>query len=203
MKQISINQIVHYILICSAFAIISCGGSEPSSENKKNPDTIASYLDTSEIPIGETIKGEAVISGTKADTAVDGKATFEDSSGKVKMKLELTVPKMANKSVAVHLHEHPDCSDNGMASHGHWNPTHMPHGKWGADSFHLGDIGNVQLDAKGKGTIEMTTDLWTLGNDTSKSILNRAIIVHSGFDDYKSQPAGNSGSRIGCGVIVK
>ena len=99
------------------------------------------------------------------------------------------------------LHEHPDCGDNGNASHGHWNPTHSPHGKWGVDSFHLGDIGNVQLDAQGKGTMEMSTDLWTLGSDTTSSVLNTAIIVHSGVDDYKTQPTGKAGSRIGCGVI--
>ena len=203
MKKVNIKQTAHCLLLLSGFAIISCGSSASSSDNKKDSDTVASYLDTSVIPVGETTHAEAVISGTKADTAVDGKATFDDSSGKVKMKLELTIPKMANKSVAVHLHEHPDCGDNGMATHGHWNPTHEPHGKWGSDSFHLGDIGNVKLDAKGKGTKELTTDLWSLGGDTSKSILNRAIIVHSGVDDYKSQPAGNAGSRIGCGVIAQ
>jgi len=144
---------------------------------------------------------EAVITGTKADTAVDGKATFDTDNGKVKMMLDLTIPEMANKTVAVHIHEHPDCGDNGSAAHGHWNPTNAPHGKWGVDSFHLGDIGNVQLDAQGKGTMELTTDLWTLGSDTARSVLNRAIIVHSGVDDYKSQPSGNAGSRIGCGVI--
>ncbi|MEP6845104.1 MAG: superoxide dismutase family protein, partial [Panacibacter sp.] len=112
-----------------------------------------------------------------------------------------TIPKMANKMVAVHIHEHPDCGDNGKATHGHWNPTNSSHGKWGGDSFHLGDIGNVQLDAQGKGTMELSTELWTLGSDTLSSVLNRAIIVHSGVDDYKTQPTGNAGSRIGCGVI--
>jgi Cu-Zn family superoxide dismutase len=71
-------------------------------------------------------------------------------------------------------------------------------GQW---QLSLGDVGNVKLDAQGKGTLEMSTDLWTLGSDTTSSVLNRAIIVHSGTDDYKSQPSGNAGSRIGCGII--
>ena len=67
--------------------------------------------------------------------------------------------------------------------------------------FHSGDIGNVQLDKEGKGTFTLETDLWTLGGSPEKNILNKALIVHGGVDDYTSQPSGNAGTRIGCGVI--
>ena len=117
------------------------------------------------------------------------------------MKLDITGAAKANKTVAVHLHEHGDCSDNGKASHGHWNPTNAQHGKWGSNSFHPGDIGNVKLDGKGKGSITVTTDLWTLGGKADKNILGKAMIVHGGTDDYTTQPTGNAGSRIGCGLI--
>lgn len=187
------------LIVAVSSAIISCGNS--SSTESTTDSSSSMSTDTSAAMAAPVTHAEAIISGTKADTTVDGKATFDADGGKVKFALELTIPKMANKTVAVHIHEHPDCADNGNASHGHWNPTHMPHGKWGVDSFHLGDIGNVKLDAAGKGKMEMSTDLWTLGADTVSSILNRAIIVHSGKDDYKSQPSGNAGSRIGCGII--
>ena len=68
--------------------------------------------------------------------------------------------------------------------------------------FHTGDIGNVKLDAKGKGTFTITTDLWTLGGSFNKNIVGKAIIVHSGVDDFTTQPTGNAGNRIGCGLIV-
>lgn len=158
---------------------------------------------------GETAKediaaAEAALSGTKSDTTVDGTASFvKEADGKVKLDLQLSVPLMANKSVAVHLHEHGECGNSGNDSHGHWNPTHKQHGKWGTGEFHSGDIGNVSLDSGGKGTFSLTTDLWTLGGDSTTNILDRAVIVHSGVDDYTSQPAGNAGSRIGCGVIKK
>lgn len=200
MKHLQLKLVLMCLLVTTVSAIISCGGSA-STENTGDSASAAMSSDamsTSSAPVTHT---EAVITGTKADTAVDGKATFDADNGKVKMMLDLTIPKMANKTVAVHIHEHPDCGDNGSAAHGHWNPTGAPHGKWGVDSFHLGDIGNVKLDAQGKGSMEMTTELWTLGSDTASSVLNRAIIVHSGVDDYKSQPSGNAGSRIGCGVI--
>jgi Cu-Zn family superoxide dismutase len=145
---------------------------------------------------------EAIISGTYADTTVDGKATFDEVNGKVKMELNITVPSKANQSVAVHLHEHGACGDMGKQAHGHWNPTNKKHGKWGSESFHSGDIGNVQLNANGKGSLELTTDLWSIGGDSTTNILNKSVIVHGGVDDYTSQPAGNAGTRIGCGVIV-
>lgn len=200
MKHSQIKHLFLCFLVTSSSAIISCGGST-SADNTKDSASSTMSMDTSTAMAANTTHAEAIITGTKADTTVDGKVSFDADNGKVKMMLDLTIPKMANKMVAVHIHEHPDCGDNGKATHGHWNPTNSSHGKWGGDSFHLGDIGNVQLDAQGKGTMELSTELWTLGSDTLSSVLNRAIIVHSGVDDYKTQPTGNAGSRIGCGVI--
>lgn len=141
------------------------------------------------------------ITGTKPDTAVNGMATFTKDGNKVKMNLQLTIPSKANGSVAVHIHENGDCGDTGKAAGGHWNPTHTLHGQWGSNSFHLGDIGNVSLDASGKGSMELESDLWSFGEKAETNILNKTIIVHSGTDDYSSQPSGNSGERIGCGII--
>ena len=86
-------------------------------------------------------------------------------------------------------------------AHGHWNPTNANHGKWGSAAFHAGDIGNVKLDGTGKGSLNLETELWSIGGSADKNILGKAIIVHGGVDDYKTQPTGNAGSRIGCGVI--
>ena len=145
---------------------------------------------------------EAKLSGTYSDTTVDGTLKFDmDSGGKLKMILDISVPKKAGKSIAVHIHEHGNCGDTAILAHGHWNPTNAQHGKWGSASFHAGDIGNIKLDTKGKGTLSLTTDIWTLGGKPDKNILGKSIIVHGGMDDYKTQPTGNSGSRIGCGVI--
>jgi len=156
--------------------------------------------DTATVPM--VSHAEAALSGTYPDTTVSGTAKFDTTkNGKVKMKIEITVAAKAGKSVAVHIHEHGDCGDMGKMAHGHWNPTNAQHGKWGVGSFHSGDIGNVKLDAKGKGTLSLETDLWTLGGKADKNILGKAIIVHGGVDDFTTQPTGNAGSRIGCGVI--
>jgi Cu-Zn family superoxide dismutase len=197
------------MLVIASGVILSCNNNSSNTPpagdttHEATTDTVPNkpmMMDTASVPM--VSHAEATLSGTYADTTVSGTVKFDaDSSGKVKMMLEITVPAKANKSVAVHIHEHGDCGDTAKMAHGHWNPTHAQHGKWGTGSFHLGDIGNVKLNAKGKGTLKLTTDLWSLGGKPDKNILGRSIIVHGGVDDYKTQPSGNSGTRIGCGVI--
>ena len=151
---------------------------------------------------------ENEVAHAKLATTADGKdigaAKFyllED--GKVKMDLEINYPERADSTVAVHFHEHGDCGNMGENAHGHWNPTNEAHGKWDAAAFHSGDIGNIELDSKGHGTVSITTDRWNVTDNDVSNIIGRGIIVHGGKDDYTTQPSGNSGPRVGCGVIVK
>jgi Cu-Zn family superoxide dismutase len=188
------------IMAITTFAAVSCGNNESNTSAEHSDSTVANDQTVSE----SNGKAEAVISGTQPDTTVTGTARFSEDNGKVKMTLDITVPKKANQSVAVHIHEHGSCGDMGKEAHGHWNPTGANHGKWGSASFHRGDIGNVDLNGEGKGTMELETDLWSISSsDSTKHILNKAIIVHGGKDDFTTQPTGNAGSRIGCGVIKK
>lgn len=189
------------LVIISSSYLISCNNTTTVKSDSDSVSMVQNKIDTSALPPATNAHAEAMLSGTVADTTVQGKATFDEVNGKVKMVLNLDIPKMANRSVAVHLHEHGDCGDMGKGAHGHWNPTKQQHGKWGSLNFHLGDIGNVLIDANGKGMLEMETNLWTIGGDSTSNIVGRAVIVHSGMDDFTSQPAGNAGSRIGCGVI--
>ena len=194
----------------ASIVMVACNDNtetETTDTSTLTSETTATVPATTDAPaatdnVAMVTHAEAKLSGTYADTTVDGTVRFDtDSAGKVKMTLDVTIPKKAGKSVAVHIHEHGNCGDTAMLAHGHWNPTNAQHGKWGSASFHLGDIGNVKLNAQGKGTMTLTTDLWTLGGKPDKNILGKAMIVHGGADDYKSQPAGNSGTRIGCGMI--
>lgn len=187
----------------SATLLLACNSSTENNDMKSDTGHIAtdSPMHHESQPATPVLHAEALLTGTYADTAVNGKAVFDASGGKVKMTLVITVPAKANKSVAVHIHEHGDCGDNGNMTHGHWNPAKTEHGKWGSAAFHAGDIGNVKLNAKGEGSLTLETDLWSLGGDSTKNILGRGLIVHGGVDDYKTQPTGNAGSRIGCAVI--
>lgn len=181
--------------------LVSCGPSRKVTETTSGTEGAANQASDPGTTGFRAARAE--ISNTKPDTLGHGTAEFrQKADGTVQLELEVSFPKKANSSVAVHLHEHGACGDAGKEAHGHWNPTNEPHGKWGEGSFHSGDIGNVQLDEKGNGKLTMISDRWTIGGDEKTNILNRAVIVHSGVDDYTTQPTGNAGSRIGCGVIM-
>jgi Cu-Zn family superoxide dismutase len=187
------KQIFLGISLALVLGITACSN---TGKHRDMADSTATAADTKN-------SAHANISATQADTTGTGTADFtKKEDGMVELKLTLDFPILANKNVAVHIHDHGDCGDNGNMTHGHWNPTKEDHGKWGGAHFHSGDIGNIKLDAKGKGEYTMKTDRWTIGGDSLTNVIGHGIIVHSGTDDYKSQPAGKAGSRIGCGVIM-
>ena len=142
---------------------------------------------------------------SKSGSSVVGRAVFtQEEDGSVK--LEALFGKLNEGTHAIHLHEKADCSsDDGKSSGGHWNPTAQPHGKWGApEGFHIGDIGNFEADAEGKGSVNFSTDQWCIGcGDNTKDILGKAVIVHEGTDDFTSQPSGAAGTRVSCGGVIQ
>jgi Cu-Zn family superoxide dismutase len=149
-----------------------------------------------------TRMAEAIII-SKSGSEVNGKVVFEERNGKVTMKA--LVKGASPGDHAIHIHLMGDCSaDDGTSAGGHWNPTEENHGKWGSDSFHRGDIGNLEVGKDGEGRISRTTDLWCIGcEDENKDILGKAIIIHAGIDDFSTQPSGAAGARIGCGEILE
>ena len=193
------------LLLCMApLAWMACGNDNSATNDSDGMDTTGTMQNDTTGTGSQGAEGAmATLSGTKPDTTVSGTVRFTPDGNQLKMDLQISVPKKANSSVAVHIHEHADCGDMGKHAGGHWNPTGENHGKWGEGAFHSGDIGNIQLDGSGNGSVQLTSDRWSIGGDAKKDILNKTIIVHSGVDDYKSQPAGNSGERIGCGVIQR
>lgn len=101
-----------------------------------------------------------------------------------------------------HIHEKGDCSaPDAMSAGGHFNPAGQPHGPQGA-AHHGGDMPSLKADAAGnaKATFHLTGV--TLG-DGPTGIAGRAVIVHKDPDDYQTQPTGNSGARLACGLVVK
>lgn len=99
-----------------------------------------------------------------------------------------------------HIHEYGDCSaPDGTAAGGHFNPTSDPHSAPTAAKRHAGDLGNVTADENGVAHLEWTDPHMTFSG--ANSIIGRGVIVHAGEDDLSSQPTGNAGGRVACGVI--
>jgi len=140
---------------------------------------------------------------SKSGSKVKGSVTFKTLDDGTIM-YNVTVTGLDDNSThAIHLHETGDCSaDDATSAGGHWNPTGHDHGKLGkGEDFHLGDIGNLDASDDGTASMSGTTDKWSMESGKENSIIGKAVIIHAGADDFTSQPSGNAGSRIACGVV--
>ncbi|MCS4508674.1 superoxide dismutase family protein [Xylophilus ampelinus] len=99
-----------------------------------------------------------------------------------------------------HIHEVGDCGRDGDAAGGHFNPQAVQHGRFGEAGVHAGELPSLHADSTGTATFSIDTRAISLGNGPT-GVLGRALVVHRDRDDYHSQPAGDSGPRIACGVI--
>ncbi|NRR91904.1 superoxide dismutase family protein [Winogradskyella undariae] len=171
-------------------------------DKPKNTDKVTKTEAAKETSISQ--KSLSIALDPKSGSNVEGTIKFSEENGTVSM--VGTITGLEEGKHAIHIHEKADCSANdGTSSGGHWNPTAQPHGAWGDEAgYHKGDIGNLTANSDGKATITKTTDEWCIGcEDDTKNILGKAVIVHIGVDDLKSQPSGDAGTRIGCAGIIK
>jgi len=139
----------------------------------------------------------AVVHGL-GEHKVEGKVLFTQKSDGVEIVAELTGLKPGEHGF--HVHEFGDCSMmDGKCAGGHFNPTGMPHGAPDSDKRHAGDFGNIKDDSTGKASYHRLDTHISLSG--ANSIIGRSVILHAKADDLKTQPSGDAGDRIGCGVI--
>jgi Cu-Zn family superoxide dismutase len=140
----------------------------------------------------------ATLAPTSGNTA-SGTVTFAQmKNGMVEVTINLTgVPPGIH---GFHIHDKGDCGDNGNAAGGHFNPESKPHGAPTDVSHHSGDFGNVEADASGNVNETKTLHGITV-TPGSTSVVGHAVILHANPDDLKTQPTGNAGARIACGVV--
>lgn len=101
-----------------------------------------------------------------------------------------------------HVHEKGDCSaPDGSSAGGHFNPAQAQHGNPSSGAHHAGDMVNIKSNAEGVAQVDTTAAGTTLHGDPTTDLMGKAIVVHESPDDYTTQPSGNSGKRIACGVI--
>lgn len=198
-----------YVLLMGfALTMFSCG---PSSEERRdtmedNGERLESDKDITDNSDNnrEHVEQMATANITSASGSnLTGTATFTAMEGD-KVRFEISVENATPGQHAVHLHESGDCSaSDAKSAGGHWNPTNEQHGKRGTEHFHKGDIGNLEVGSDGKGSMSMVVDGWCIGGSDDCNVLNKAVIVHAGADDFTSQPSGAAGDRVGCGVVQK
>ena len=144
-------------------------------------------------------KASATLVATAGNTTT-GSVTFTPNADRVRVLAK--VSGLTSGAHGFHIHDKGDCSaPDGMSAGGHFNPTGKAHGNPAAGEHHGGDMPMLEADASGNATLDVTLDTITLGSDAN-TIVGRAVIVHKDADDYRTQPTGNSGARVACGVIA-
>jgi Cu-Zn family superoxide dismutase len=143
----------------------------------------------------------ADVKPTQGNTA-SGKVEFRQAGSLVHVKVDL-VGFAPNSEHGFHVHERGDCSaPDAMSAGGHFNPEGVAHGYYTHPPHHAGDMPNLKADDKGEVHTSFDVSWLSVGSGGS-DVAGRSVIVHRDPDDYKSQPAGNSGPRLACGVIVE
>jgi Cu-Zn family superoxide dismutase len=144
-------------------------------------------------------RATAALQPTKGNKAF-GEATFEQVGDKVRVVLfAQNLP--PEREVGFHIHEAGDCSSgDGMSAKGHFNPFGKPHGNPQSSERHAGDLPALKVAKNGRARLDVTVEGISIGQGPG-DIVGRGLIIHADPDDYKTQPTGNAGARIACGVI--
>lgn len=161
---------------------------------------LASCSATSEF-FSKKLSATAVLAPTKGNS-VSGTVNFTQKGSMVVIVAKVNGLK-PDTAHGIHIHEKGNCSAaDASSAGGHFNPSTSPHGGPTGAKRHGGDLGNLKADASGSAQMSIEVSGITLGTE-SDSVIGRAVIVHAGQDDLKTQPSGNSGARVSCGLISK
>jgi len=130
------------------------------------------------------------------------RATLEQAGDAVRVRVEAVG--LAPGSYGAHLHTTGRCDAPAFASAGpHWNPTMRQHGKDNPQGAHMGDLPNLMVGTDRRGTFEYTVPGASLSGSANAllDLDGAALVIHGQADDYRTDPSGNSGARIACGVV--
>lgn len=170
-----------------------------------------SAQESAEVPANESVTENAVAPSAPVTSTAEildpagravGTATASEEGGALLIRVNATGLSPGPHGIHIHtagLCEGPDFQTAG----GHWNPTARQHGSDNPAGSHLGDLPNLEIAADGTGTVEFTVAGGSLSNG-SNALLDAdgsAFVIHADADDYKTDPSGNSGGRIACGVF--
>lgn len=135
----------------------------------------------------------------RSGSTVSGTVNFQTVGQK--LRVEARIAGLTPGEHGFHVHEAGDCSaPDASSAKGHFNPAGRSHGHHGGNDRHAGDMPNLVADGSGRATLAAEVDMLSL-TEGPGGILQRSVVIHADPDDYKSQPAGNSGKRVACGVI--
>lgn len=178
----------------ATIALAACG-SPDTAEGDAATDEVA--MDSDPVMAGGGESATATL--MTADGTEVGTVTATGSAGGITVNVEAM--NMEPGLHGVHIHETGSCSPDFAAAGGHWNPDSSTHGLEGDEGQHAGDMPNLDVGADGTGTLQYMLSInamWDGLMDADGS----AFIVHAGEDDQMTDPSGDSGDRVACGVFA-
>ena len=180
-------------LVLAACASTPAPPRKPASTSTPQPQP--------QIPTTSTAKQAVANLASASGSLVSGKLTLVPTADGVHV--TGTVGGLPPNGVhGFHVHEKGDCSAADASSAGeHFDPFGAPHGKIGGTAHHAGDADNITANAEGLATVNAHLRNVTLGGGAINDIAGRAMVVHAEPDDYTSQPSGEAGARLACGLI--
>jgi len=195
-------------LVAAAVLLAACGQKEHTSPADNAPPpagdgpSVATTTEPQTTATAEATAGAAVkLSPTQGNTANGAlKITAAGTGVKLSGMVQGLKP---DGEFGFHFHEKGDCSAPDATSAGaHFNPTSQDHGNPQSPPHHAGDMLNVKSDAQGVAEVDIDNPDVSLQSGQPNDILGKALVVHAQPDDYTTQPSGNSGDRIACGVVA-
>lgn len=165
------------------------------------PETTAPTVAEATTPAAPAPEAVAQVAPTQGNTVTGSLALAQSAEG---VHITGTVQGLKpDAEFGFHVHEKGDCSaPDGSSAGGHFNPTQAQHGNPSGGAHHAGDMMNIRSNAEGVAQVDTTAAGTTLHGDSTTDVMGKAIVVHEGPDDYATQPSGNSGKRVACGVIA-
>jgi Cu-Zn family superoxide dismutase len=189
------------VLIVASIAALSACSSTPSTSGAPPASSTATTPAAAAATVS-TAKAANVNLASASASLVSGRLSVVPMQDGVHLTGEVGGLK-PNSTHAIHIHEKGDCSAaDASSAGGHFNPAGAPHGRVGSAAHHGGDMDNLVADAEGVAKVDVHASGVTLGGGAANDVAGRAVIVHASPDDYKTQPTGNAGGRIACGIIT-
>jgi Cu-Zn family superoxide dismutase len=189
------------VAIGLAVILAACSREQPEGVPRAPDDTTAAPPEKSAEPAAAAAQAVAQIAPTQGNTANGALALAPSPQGvRITGSIQGLKP---DAEFGFHVHEKGDCTaPDGSSAGAHFNPTQAEHGNPTGPAHHAGDLPNIKSNAEGVAQVDTTAAGMSLQGDPGTDLMGKAIVVHESPDDYTTQPSGNSGKRIACGVIA-
>ncbi|HEX6636104.1 MAG TPA: superoxide dismutase family protein [Steroidobacteraceae bacterium] len=192
----------YLVCVCAAAALLTACGQKKEEPPAPNDEQATATPSAPPVTEPEPAPSASVqLASTQGNTAT-GNLTVVTMGDGVHFTGTLQGLK-PDSEFGFHVHEKGDCSaPDASSAGGHFNPAGVEHGNPQSQPHHAGDMPNAKSDAQGNAEVNAHVSGLTLSDGGPNDIIGKAVVLHEKADDYKTQPSGNSGARIACGVVT-